>query len=37
MAALRSSLDSFWSTELEQLATARPATGSATKGRPDDH
>jgi len=44
MAALRSSLDTFWSTELEQLATARPAASSQsssdmsseTKGSPDD-
>ncbi len=44
MAALRSSLDAFWSTELEQLAAARPAasshsssdTSSETKGSPDD-
>jgi DNA-binding transcriptional ArsR family regulator len=40
MAALRSSLDAFWTTELEDLATARPATGSDlsadTKGSFDD-
>jgi DNA-binding transcriptional ArsR family regulator len=44
MAALRSTLDAFWSTELEQLVAARPATSSATgpesssetKGSPDD-
>ena len=40
MAALRSSLDAFWTTELEDLATARPATGSDTsvdtEGGPDD-
>jgi DNA-binding transcriptional ArsR family regulator len=44
MAALRSSLDAFWSTELEELAAARPATGaqtstqtsSETKGSHDD-
>jgi DNA-binding transcriptional ArsR family regulator len=40
MAALRSSLDAFWTTELEGLATARPATSSDlsadTKGSPDD-
>jgi DNA-binding transcriptional ArsR family regulator len=37
MAALRSSLDAFWSTELEQLVAARPQTSSETKGSPDDH
>ena len=40
MAALRSSLDTFWTTELEELASARPATSPAdtaeTKGSPDD-
>jgi DNA-binding transcriptional ArsR family regulator len=40
MAALRSSLDVFWTTELEDLATARPSTGSDlstdTKGSPND-
>ena len=40
MAALRSSLDAFWTAELEDLTSARPATGSdtsaATKGNPDD-
>jgi DNA-binding transcriptional ArsR family regulator len=40
MAALRSSLDAFWSTELEQLAAVRPQTSSETssetKGSPDD-
>jgi hypothetical protein len=40
MAALRSSLDTFWTTELEDLASARPATGSDSgvevKGSPDD-
>jgi DNA-binding transcriptional ArsR family regulator len=37
MAALRSSLDAFWSTELDLLAAARPETNSETKGSPDDH
>lgn len=37
MAALRSSLDAFWSTELDLLAEARPETNSETKGSPDDH
>jgi DNA-binding transcriptional ArsR family regulator len=40
MAALRSSLDAFWTTELEDLASARPPTGPdesvETKGSPDD-
>jgi hypothetical protein len=40
MAALRSSLDAFWTSELEELASARPATSSdtsvETKGSPDD-
>lgn len=40
MAALRSSLDAFWTTELEELASARPATGLdesvEAKGSPDD-
>lgn len=40
MAALRSSLDAFWTTELEDLATVRPATGPdesvETKGSPND-
>ena len=40
MAALRSSLDAFWTTELEELASARPATSaetsSPTKGSHDD-
>ena len=40
MAALRSSLDAFWTTELEELASARPATGSVAdmdaKGSHDD-
>jgi DNA-binding transcriptional ArsR family regulator len=30
MAALRSSLDAFWTTELEDLASARPAPRSDT-------
>jgi DNA-binding transcriptional ArsR family regulator len=41
MAALRSSLDTFWTTELEDLASARPATGSdesaETTGDHDDN
>lgn len=45
MAALRSSLDVFWSTELDLLVSARPQTSSEsgletsseTKGSPDDH
>ena len=40
MAALRSSLDAFWTTELEDLASARPPTRSdthaGTKGENDD-
>ena len=40
MAALRSSLDAFWTTELEDLAAARPAprsdTTAETKGSHDD-
>ena len=40
MAALRSSLDAFWTTELEDLASGRPATVSdttaETKGNHDD-
>ncbi len=40
MAVLRSTLDAFWSTELEQLVAARPEThseaSSETKGSPDD-
>jgi DNA-binding transcriptional ArsR family regulator len=40
MAALRSSLDAFWTTELEELASARPATGpgetTEAKGSLDD-
>ena len=40
MAALRSSLDAFWTTELEDLVSARPATSSdastEAKGSPDD-
>jgi DNA-binding transcriptional ArsR family regulator len=40
MAALRSSLDLFWTTELEDLASSRPVTGSETsaetKGNHDD-
>ncbi len=40
MAALRSSLDAFWTTELEDLASARPATGPEEsferRGSPDD-
>ena len=40
MAALRSSLDAFWTTELEDLAAARPAprsdTTAETKGNHDD-
>jgi DNA-binding transcriptional ArsR family regulator len=40
MAALRSSLDAFWTTELEDLASARPAphsdTTAETKGSHDD-
>jgi|SRR6185312_10907230 DNA-binding transcriptional ArsR family regulator len=40
MAALRSSLDAFWTTELEDLASARPSTRSdtlaRTKGENDD-
>lgn len=40
MAALRSSLDAFWTTELEELASARPPTRSdthaGTKGENDD-
>jgi hypothetical protein len=40
MAALRSSLDAFWTTELEDLASARPAprsdTTAETKGNHDD-
>ena len=38
--ALRSSLDAFWTTELEDLASARPAPGpdtnAETKGNHDD-
>ena len=40
MAALRSSLDAFWTTELEELASGRSATSTdesvETKGSPDD-
>jgi DNA-binding transcriptional ArsR family regulator len=40
MAALRSSLDAFWTTELEDLVSSRPATNTdtsvETKGRLDD-
>jgi DNA-binding transcriptional ArsR family regulator len=40
MAAVRSSLEAFWTTELEELASARPVpstgTKSETKGIPDD-
>jgi DNA-binding transcriptional ArsR family regulator len=36
MAALRSSLDAFWSAELEQLASAAPPEASQKKGNPDD-
>jgi len=40
IAALRSSLDAFWTTELEDLASGRPATGTditaQTKGSHDD-
>ncbi|HEY1446796.1 MAG TPA: metalloregulator ArsR/SmtB family transcription factor [Acidimicrobiales bacterium] len=44
MAALRSSLDAFWTSELEDLASGRPATGTdtgtdtstETKGTHDD-
>ena len=40
MAALRSSLDAFWTTELEDLASARPVTAPdasvEAKGSPDD-
>jgi DNA-binding transcriptional ArsR family regulator len=40
MAALRSSLDAFWTTELEDLAAGRPAARSdmsaETKGNHDD-
>jgi len=41
MAVLRSSLDAFWTAELEDLASARPATGPAPSAEPegdhDDH
>ena len=36
MAALRSSLDAFWTIELDELASVRPATSEEAKGRPDD-
>ena len=36
MAALRSILDAFWTTELEELASAAPKEPSAKKGSPDD-
>ncbi len=40
MAALRSSLDAFWTSELEDLASGRPVTASdtsaETKGTHDD-
>ena len=36
MAALRSSLDAFWTTELEELASAAPEEASEKKGSPDD-
>jgi DNA-binding transcriptional ArsR family regulator len=40
IAALRSSLDAFWTTELEDLASVRPAPGTdinaETKGSHDD-
>ncbi len=36
MAALRSTLDAFWTSELEDLASARPVTSTETKGSPDD-
>ena len=36
MAALRSSLDAFWTTELDELASAPPQEVSEKKGSPDD-
>ena len=36
MAALRSSLDAFWTTELAELASAAPHEASEEKGSPDD-
>jgi DNA-binding transcriptional ArsR family regulator len=36
MAALRSSLDAFWTTELDELASAVPQEVSEKKGSPDD-
>ena len=36
MAALRSTLDAFWTTELEELASAVPLTISEMKGSADD-
>jgi hypothetical protein len=36
MAALRSTLDAFWTTELEELASAASQEVSAKKGSPDD-
>ena len=36
MAALRSSLDAFWTTELAELASSAPQEASEKKGSPDD-
>jgi DNA-binding transcriptional ArsR family regulator len=36
MAALRSTLDAFWTTELAELASSAPQEASEKKGSPDD-
>ncbi len=37
MAALRSTLDAFWTNELDELVTAARPEGRSQKGTPDDH